>query len=100
MRELPAEDDAFAAMASPLQLLCSASPPWRRGHGSAEGDDRRQRGGGPRSLPNQRSDRDLSDHPLVDDGRAGGPVGEPAPPEPLGHRATRGRDAERGGGGR
>ena len=49
--------------------------------------DRRQRGGGLGRLPRQRGHRDLPDHAVLADGRAGRPVVDRGPDQPLGHRA-------------
>ena len=64
------------------------------------GHRRRQRGLRQRRVPPQRGVRDLSDHAVVDDGGTGRSVVRRAPPEHLGRRADRHRDAERGRRGR
>ena len=67
----------------------------QRRHGAQRQDARWQRGGRLDRLPRERDLRDLSDHALLDDGRAGRPVGVRRQDEHLGRRAARRRDAER-----
>ena len=63
-------------------------------------DHRRQRGRRLRRLPRERSDRHLSDHPRLGDGRALRRMGGLSAHECLGRGAGRRRDAVRGRGGR
>ena len=56
----------------------------------------RERGGRPDRLPDERGDRDLPDHPGLDDGRARRRLGRRGRAEPLGLGPGGGRDAERG----
>ena len=58
--------------------------------------DRRQHGRRPRRLPRQRGLRDLSDHAVLDDGRARRRVGRAGLPNIWGDRPGRPGDAERG----
>ncbi len=58
-------------------------------------DRGRERGRRARRPPALRGHRDLPDHPVLAHGRAGGRVVGDRPPEPVGSRAERGRDAER-----
>ena len=81
----------YRAMSDATETVLTARP-----SGVTTRHARRQRGRRARRLPAERGHRDLPDHALVGDGGMGRPVGGRAPPEPLGHGARRGRDAERG----